>query len=89
MLPIPKVQLIRSSLRNYTIYFLPRLATGNTEVLQHKVFFDLLYHTGHIGKEGLRALKKTSFDIKVGSNGQCYIEINFNEATKKSKGGEA
>ena len=37
----------------YTGYFLLGLADGNTEVLLHKVFFDLLYHTGCRGKEGL------------------------------------
>ena len=38
----------------YSGYFLPGLADGNTEVLLHKVFFDLVYHTGRRGKEGLR-----------------------------------
>ena len=66
----------------YTEYFLPGLAAGNTEVLQHKVFFDLLYHTGRRGKEGLRALKKFSFKIKTRSNGHCYVKITFNEVTK-------
>ena len=29
----------------YDTYFMPGLANGDTEILQHKVFFDLLYFT--------------------------------------------
>ena len=72
----------------YTAYFLPGLAEGNTEVLLHKVFFDLLFHTGRRGKEGLRYLKKDSFKIKTSTAGTRYVEITFNEATKKNQGGD-
>ena len=73
----------------YSGYFLPGLADGNTEVLLHKVFFDLLYHTGRRGKEGLRYLKRSSFEVKKNPAGRRYIEITFNEATKKNQGGDA
>ena len=49
----------------YDKYLIPGLAKADTEILQHKVFFDLLYYTGHHGKEGLRKLKKDSFEIKT------------------------
>ena len=32
--------------RVYNEYFIPSLAKSDTEILQHEVFFDLLYYTG-------------------------------------------
>ena len=72
----------------YSGYFLPGLAKGDTQVLQYKVFFDLIYHTSKHGKEGPRQLRKDSFDIKTGPDGKHYVEINFNETTKKNQGVE-
>ena len=60
----------------------------NTQVLVHKVFFDIVYYTGRRAKEGLRELSKNSFDVKIGSDGLEYIEITFNEKTKKNQGGD-
>jgi len=59
---------------------------SNTQILQHKVFFDLLYHLGRRGKEGLRSLSRDSFAIKNGPNDSRYLEITFNEVTKKNQG---
>ena len=39
-------------------YFKNGLENDNTEVLMHKVFFDVVYYTGRRGKEGLRELNK-------------------------------
>ena len=36
--------------------------------------------------EGLRALKKNSFEIKTNSEGIEFLELIYNEATKKSQG---
>ena len=69
-------------------YFAPGIANMNTKVLMHKVFFDIVYYTGHRGKEGLRSLNKTSFEIKTGTNGQEYVEVTFNEKSKKNQGHE-
>ena len=69
-------------------YFKPAVETMNTQLLLHKVFFDIVYYTGRRAKEGLRELSKSSFDIKVGSDGLEYIEINFNEKTKKNQGSD-
>ena len=70
----------------YDDYFTPGLAAGNTEVLLHKVFFDIMYFTGRRGKEGLRNLTKNSFAIKRNPDGSDYIEVTFNETTKKNQG---
>ena len=70
----------------YVEYFIPGLERGDTEVLMHKVFFDIMFHTGRRAKEGLRQLDKNSFDLKVSGDGLRYIEINFNEVTKKNQG---
>ena len=39
-------------------------------------------------KEGLRELTKSSFSIKQNSQGCKYLELNYNEAAKKSQGGD-
>ena len=69
-------------------YFTPGMKQDpvNTEILLHKVFFDILYYTGRRGKEGLRSLSKSSFDINTGPDGKEYFKINFNEKTKKNQG---
>ena len=58
----------------------------NTEILVHKVFFDIMYYTGRCGKEGLRSLSKNSFVVKKGPTGKEYTEITFNKHTKKNQG---
>ena len=67
-------------------YFIPGLAKGNTEILMHKVFFDIMFYTGRRGKEGLRSLQKDSFEIKKSADGCESLEITFNEVTKKNQG---
>ena len=67
-------------------YFMPFLAAANTEILQQKVFFELMYYTGHHGKEGLRALKKQDFELKISADGKEYIELVINWKTKTNQG---
>ena len=50
----------------------------NTEILLHKVFWDIMYYTGRRGKEGLRKLSKSSFAVKMSPTGAEFIEITFN-----------
>ena len=45
-----------------------------------------MYYTGCRGKEGLRKLSKNSFKVKKSPNGEEFIEITFNEKTKKNQG---
>ena len=43
----------------FTEYFAQAVGDQiNTEVLLHKVFFDIMYYMGHRGKEGLRNYQK-------------------------------
>ena len=67
-------------------YFTPAMETLDTYILVQKIFFDIVYYTGQRGKEGLRDLNKKSFEIKTGSDGLDYIELTFNEKTKKNQG---
>ena len=73
--------------RLFNEYF-PKTVGDNldTEVLLHKVFFDIMYYTGRRGKEGLRNLTKESFQVKTAADGKKFIEITFNEKTKKNQG---
>ena len=41
---------------------------------------------GKRGSEGLRSLRKDSFEILTNSNGREYLELKYNEATNKSDG---
>ena len=66
-------------------YFSQLKEAINTEILLHKVFFDVIYYTGRRGKKGLRELTNQSFDVKTGSDRKDYIQINFNQKTKKSR----
>ena len=47
-----------------------------------------MYYTGRRAKEGLRELCKNSFEIKIGSDGLKFVEITFNEKTKKNQGSD-
>ena len=68
-------------------YFLKTLGDNlDTEVLLHKVFFDIMYYMGRRGKEGLRNLSKDSVIIKKSPSDEEFIEITFNEKTKKNQG---
>ena len=69
-------------------YFIPQLQKMDTKILLQKVFFDIVYYTGCRGKEGLRSLDKKSFEIKTGTDGLDFIELTFNEKTKKNQGHE-
>ena len=70
----------------FKTYFTPAMQHLDTNILVQKVFFDIVYYTGRRGKEGLRDLDKNSFEIKTGSDGLDYIELTFNEKSKKNQG---
>ena len=69
-------------------YFKPGIERKDTHVLLQKVFFDIVYYTGRRAKEGLHQLDKKSFEVKTGSDDMEYIEITFNEKTKKNQGAD-
>ena len=85
----PRMAIEQEDLKKlFKNYFTPAMTKLDTHVLVQKVFFDMIYYTGCRGKEGLRQLNKTSFVIKTGSDGLDYIELMFNEKTKKNQGDE-
>ena len=45
-----------------------------------------MYYSGCRGKEGLRNLTKNSFKVKTGADGKEFIDITFNEKSKKNQG---
>ena len=60
----------------------------NPTMLQYKVYLDIRFYMGRRGKEGLRELKISSFDIKTSPEGRRYIIMTHKETTKKSQGDE-
>ena len=54
--------------------------------LQHKVYFDIAFFLGKRGQEGLRQLKQDSFALKINKDDEEYLELTYNESTKKSPG---
>ena len=79
--PLPREHLYQI----YTNYFIPHY-TNDPLCLQHKVYFDMAFFLGKRGQEGLRQLKKNSFALKVNESGSEYLELTYNESTKKSQG---
>ena len=84
----PRVSIDKSDIENLFKNYFPKTIGDHldTEVLLHKVFFDIMYYTGRRGKEGLRNLTKESFLIKKAGDGKQYIEITFNEKKQKKSG---
>ena len=66
-------------------YFYKGLQKEDTQVLVHKVFFDLIYYTGRHGKEGLRALDKNSFNVGVSPDGNELYRSRSMKRQKKSR----
>ena len=58
---------------------------NDPKCLQHNVYFNTAYFMGKRGKEGLRELKKISFEIKINDNGREY-RANLQSSIKKRTG---
>ena len=69
----------------YENYFIPHHDNNDPICLQHKVWFDIAFFLGKRGVEGYRAMKKDSSQIKKSHENQEYLELIYNEATKKSQ----
>ena len=54
--------------------------------LQRKIFFELSLHCGRRGKEGLRELRKESFQF-TGEGESLKAELKYNEVDKNHQGG--
>ena len=50
------------------------------------MLFEILLHLGRRGSEGLRDLKKKSFQITEDANGNEYVQLCFNEKQKNNTG---
>ena len=69
----------------YTNWFIPHF-DNDPCCLQHKVYFNIAFYLGKRGTGGLRELNKGSFAIHQTADGKEYLELTYNEATKKSQG---
>lgn len=79
--PLPKDHMEKA----FANYFEPHW-DNDPKCLQLKVYFDLAYYMERRAKQGLRELQKDSFAIGKTPDGREYIELKYNEATKKSQG---
>ena len=50
------------------------------------MYFDITYYLGKRGVEGLRFMRKDSFEIKQNIQGHEYMQLKYYGATKKSDG---
>ena len=57
------------------------------EGLQKLVWFLIQFNFCRRGGEGLRELKKDSFEFKTDGKGLEYVQLRYNEATKNHPGG--
>ena len=51
----------------------------NPQGLQDNVLFDLMFHFGRRGREGLRELRKDSFEFPVDGEEMEYVTLAYNE----------
>ena len=63
-----------------------RLTVSNPSDLQMHVFMDIMIHFGRRGREGLRELRRDSFEIRVDSDGRRYAKLRYNEVEKTRNG---
>ena len=68
------------------MYSTETLSNKNPQALQYKVFFEISLHFARRAKEGLRDLRKSSFEIKSDHDGTRYATIAYNEKSKKDHG---
>jgi hypothetical protein len=59
----------------------------NPQRLQNLVWFSLQYFLCRRGCEGVRELKKSSFDFKSDSKGNRFVQLCYHEASKNHPGG--
>ena len=53
--------------------------------LQNKVTFDILFHFGRCGREGLRNMKLDSFEFVKDGEGREYARLAYNEHDKSHR----
>ena len=55
---------------------------NDPETLIHKIYLDISFYTGRYGREGLRKLRKDSFEIKTNAEGRKYMIMTQKEENK-------
>ena len=63
-----------------------RLTLSNPSDLQMRIFMDIMVHFGRRGREGLRELRRDSFQIKVDGNGKRFAILRYHELEKTRNG---
>ena len=63
-----------------------RLTLSNPIDLQMRIFIDIMVHFGRRGREGLRELRRDSFQIKVEGNGKRFAILRYHEREKTRNG---
>ena len=63
-----------------------RLTLSNPSDLQMRIFMDIMVHFGGRGREGLRELRRDSFQIKVDGNGKGFAILRYHELEKTRNG---
>ena len=63
-----------------------RLTLSNPNDLQMRIFMDIMVHFGRRGREGLRELRRDSFQIKVDGNGKRFAILRYHELEKTRNG---
>lgn len=61
-------------------------STGTPQTLKNKVLFDIMTHFRRRGREGVRSLKPSFFQLFTDSEGHCYVAMSFNEMDKTHHG---
>ena len=69
----------------YQNYFIPHY-DNEPVCLQHKVYFDIAFYLGKRGTEGLHDMKKNSFGFFTTDDKKEYLQLTYNECTKKAQG---
>ena len=62
------------------------LSNDNPVALQRKVYVEISLHFARRGREGLRDLKVSSFEILTDDQEKRYVTIKYNEKSKKDQG---
>ena len=63
-----------------------RMTLSNPSDLQMRIFMDIMVHFGRRGREGLRELRRDSFQNKVDGNGKRFAILRYHELDKTMNG---
>ena len=62
------------------------LSTSSPAALQNKVWFDYMMYFCNRGRENLRDVKKTDFEVKRDSKGKKFVQLAIQKGTKNHRG---